>query len=106
MKSRKTSWNHNYAYNRWVTKKVGKRNSMLDVGCGDGTLAQYLRTTDNNILGIDISDSAIQIANKNNSYSNISFFQTTFEDFQENNKNFDAIIFVASIHHMDIWFIN
>jgi len=102
MQSRKTSWNHNYAYNRWVSKKVGKRISILDVGCGDGTLAQYLRTADNNILGIDISDSAIQKANKKNSYSNVSFLQTTFEDFQENNKKFDAIVFVASIHHMDM----
>lgn len=102
MQNGKTSWNHNYVYNRWVTKKVGKRISILDVGCGDGTLAQYLRTADNNILGIDISDSAIQKANKKNSYSNVSFLQTTFEDFQENNKKFDAIVFVASIHHMDM----
>jgi len=102
MQSGKTSWNHNYAYNSWVSKKVGKRISILDVGCGDGTLAQYLRTADNNILGIDISDSAIQKANKKNSYSNVSFLQTTFEDFQENNKKFDAIVFVASIHHMDM----
>lgn len=102
MQSRKTSWNHNYAYNRWVSKKVGKRISILDVGCGDGTLAQYLRTADNIILGIDISDSAIQRANKNNTYSNVSYFQTSFEDFQENNKKFDAIVFVAAIHHMDM----
>ena len=99
---RNESWNHNYAYNRWVSKKVGKRNRILDVGCGDGTLATYLRTTDNEVLGIDISVSAIQKADKSNSYSNVSFLQTSFEDFQENNKKFDAIVFVASIHHMDM----
>ena len=96
------SWNHNYAYNHWVSEKIGKRNRFLDVGCGDGTLALYLRTSNNEILGIDISNSAIQKANKNNSYSNVSFLQTTFEDLQENNRNFDAIVFVASIHHMDM----
>ncbi len=102
MKKKETSWNHNYAYNRWISKKIGKRNSILDVGCGDGTLALYLRTTDNKILGIDISDSSIQNANRKNVYSNVSFLQTAFEDFQANNGNFDAIVFVASIHHMDI----
>ena len=102
MKNKSTSWNHNYAYNHWVSEKIGNRSRILDVGCGDGTLALYLRTTDNEILGIDISDPAIQKANKNNSYSNVSFLQTTFEDLQENNKNFDAIVFVASIHHMDM----
>jgi len=50
MKSKETSWNHNYAYNRWISEKIGKRNNILDVGCGDGTLALYLRTTDNKIL--------------------------------------------------------
>lgn len=102
MKNKKTSWNHNYAYNSQVSKKTGKRNSILDVGCGDGTLALYLRTRDNKIIGTDISDSSIQKANKKNVYSNVSFLQTTFEDFHANNGNFDAIIFVASIHHMDM----
>lgn len=102
MQSGRTSWNHNFAYNRWVAKKTKNRINILDVGFGDGTLAQYLRTADNNILGIDILDSAIQKASKNNLYSNVSFIQTTFEDFQANNEKFDAIVFVASIHHMDM----
>jgi len=61
-----------------------------------------LRTADNNILGIDISDYSIQKANKKNLYSNVSFVRTTFEDFQASTERFDAIIFVASIHHMDM----
>jgi len=102
MKEKEIFWNHNYAYNRWVSKRIGKRNSILDVGCGSGTLALSLRTDDNNILGIDISESSIKKANKKNPYSNVSFIQTTFEDFQANSKGFDAIVFVASIHHMDM----
>jgi len=62
MKNKKAPWNHNYAYHRWISSTVGKRNRILDVGCGDGTLALYLRTPDNDILGIDISDSSIQKA--------------------------------------------
>lgn len=99
---RNESWNHNYAYNRWVAKKVGKRKSILDVGCGNGTLALFLRSIDNDILGIDVSASSIQKANMQNIYGNVGFVQTTFEDFNANEKRFDAVIFVASIHHMNM----
>lgn len=102
MKSKIIPWNHNYAYNRWVSRMIGKRKIILDVGCGNGTLTQYLRTDDNDILGIDISNDSIQQANQRNAYSNVSFVRTTFEDFQANNRYFDAIVFVASIHHMEM----
>lgn len=92
MKSKRAPWNHNYAYYRWVSEKVGKRKHILDVGCGDGTLALHLRTTDNDILGIDQSASSIEKANRKNVYDNVTFTQTTFEDFRANDKRFDAVI--------------
>jgi len=102
MKSLKTPWNHNYAYNRWISKKVGKRKNILDVGCGNGTLSLFLRTEDNAVLGIDPSGLCIQKAVGQNTNSNAAFLQTTFEDFQANGQKFDAVIFVASIHHMNM----
>ncbi len=100
MKNAQTPWNHNFAYNGWISKVIGNRNRILDVGCGDGTLAQFLRTPDNHILGIDPSPSSIQKAKAHNEYQNVDFIQKSFEDFNVENTKFDAIIFVASIHHM------
>ncbi|MBQ3590439.1 MAG: class I SAM-dependent methyltransferase [Clostridia bacterium] len=102
MEDKKVPWNHNYAYNNWISNKVGKRKKILDVGCGNGTLAMTLRTPENHILGIDPSDSSIQKANDQNPYDNVQFQQTTFEAFEANDEKFDAIVFVASIHHMDM----
>ncbi len=102
MKDTKEPWNHNYAYNGWISKRIGKRNKILDIGCGNGTLAMALRTPENHILGIDPSALSIQKANDRNNYDNVKFVQTTFEEFDANGDRFDAIIFVASIHHMNM----
>lgn len=102
MTRQRQTWNHNYAYHRWISKNVGNRKHILDVGCGNGVLARYLSTAENHVLGIDPSAVSIQNAIKNNEKSNVSFLQTTFEDFQSDGKRFDAIIFVASIHHMNM----
>ena len=102
MKDKTVPWNHNYAYNGWISKMVGKRSKILDIGCGNGTLAMILRTPENHILGIDPSYSSIQKANNHSAYDNVKFVQTTFEEFDANGDKFDAIIFVESIHHMDM----
>ena len=102
MNSEKTPWNHNYAYNGWIAKKVINRKRILDAGCGNGTLALFLRTENNYVLGIDPSAHAVQKANEANTYSNVEFAQTDFGDFEADGEKFDAIIFVASLHHMDM----
>jgi 2-polyprenyl-3-methyl-5-hydroxy-6-metoxy-1,4-benzoquinol methylase len=102
MKRQRQLWNHNYAYHRWISKNVGNRKHILDVGCGNGVLARYLSTAGNHVLGIDPSAVSIQYAIRNNEKSNVSFLQTTFEDYQSDGKRFDAIIFVASMHHMNM----
>ena len=98
----KKPWNHNYAYNRWISNKIGSRKRILDVGCGNGTLALFLRNDDNYVLGIDPSERSVRRAYEQNMYSNAAFILTTFEDFQPNVQSFDAVIFVASIHHMSM----
>ncbi|MBQ4637785.1 MAG: class I SAM-dependent methyltransferase, partial [Clostridia bacterium] len=102
MQNGKIPWNHNYAYNSWIAEKIGDRKRILDVGCGNGTLALYLRTDDNYVLGIDPSTLAIQKAYETNIYSNVEFAKTDFESFEADGEKFDAIIFVASLHHMDM----
>lgn len=102
MKKGEQPWNHNYAYHKWIAKKIGDRKRILDVGCGDGTLARFLRTSDNSVVGLDPSATAIERAQAQNTYGNVSFVQTTFEACDFGGQRFEAVIFVASLHHMDM----
>ena len=79
-----------------------KPQKILDIGCGNGTLALFLRNDDNYVIGIDPSERSVRRANEQNMYSNAAFIMTTLEDFQPNGQSFDAVIFVASIHHMSM----
>ncbi len=94
-------WNHNTAYYPWVQKKATSCRTILDVGCGDGSLALFLDDGIKKIIGIDRDNHCIEKACSVENGGTVEFICCCFEDFPQN-KTFDAIVFVASIHHMDM----
>lgn len=94
-------WNHNAAYYPWVQNKVASCRTILDVGCGDGSLALYLDDGTKRIVGIDADNHCIEKARSVENGDTVEFTCCSFEDFIQD-KAFDAIVFVASIHHMDM----
>jgi hypothetical protein len=46
-------WNHNSAYYPWIQKKVASCRTVLDVGCGDGSLVLFLDDGTKRIVGIE-----------------------------------------------------
>ena len=97
----KEVWNHNYAYNNWIKKNCENKKKILDVGCGDGRLIFKLVNDQNELTGIDLNKDSITTANNNNKYSNIKFHEGDFLKYNFKEK-YDAIIFVASIHHLNM----
>jgi predicted TPR repeat methyltransferase len=89
---------------------LGKKPTVLDIGCGTGLVGYYLGNKNQNmwIEGIDISRSMIQIASKRTRPN----FKPTYdwmivEDFKTNNllleNNYDAIISAGTftLGHLD-----
>ena len=96
-------WNHNSNYYNWIEEQLKDKNIILDVGCGEGSLVKYLNNNKRYIVGIDISKKCLEKANKNiKKIDNIKFILTSLEDFENRNEYFDAIIFCASLHHMEM----
>ena len=94
-------WNHNVAYYPWIKEKVKNCHNILDVGCGDGQLVNYLADGNKRIAGIDVDSDCINRAINMKTDDKVSFSCCGFDDFSSETV-FDAIIFVASVHHMDM----
>lgn len=96
-------WNHNTAYHNWILFNVKDKENVLDVGCGEGLLISKLSKVCKNVIGIDTHEPSIKKAiDRINNIQNVSIIKTGFEEYNEKENSFDAIIFVASIHHMNL----
>jgi 2-polyprenyl-3-methyl-5-hydroxy-6-metoxy-1,4-benzoquinol methylase len=97
-------WNHNTAYHPWLVGIAAKhRGDVLDVGCGDGLLAQRLAAVSQSVTGIEpdpaTADRAIE---RVTDLDDVQVSPTSFKEFDPATRRFDLVTFVASLHHMDL----
>ena len=94
-------WNHNVAYYDWIKNAAAACKDILDVGCGDGSLVRYLDDGKRKVVGIDADEECVKRALSESDSKNTQFICSPFETYNFE-KKFDAVTFVASIHHMDM----
>jgi 2-polyprenyl-3-methyl-5-hydroxy-6-metoxy-1,4-benzoquinol methylase len=97
-------WNHNTAYHAWLIDiALRHKGDVLDVGCGDGLLAQRLSATSRSVTAIEPDPAAVQRATERlTAHRNVSIEHSDFGRYQPGGRRFDLITFVASLHHMDL----
>lgn len=70
-------WNHNAVYHPWLLAIAAEhRGDVLDVGCGDGLLAQRLKA-------------GIAIADRRTALRHVTVSQAEFEGYQADELRFD-----------------
>ena len=98
---------HLFAYEQ-VKEKLDKNSVILDLGCGVGYGTYLLSQVAKNIIGIDISEEAINYANENYGALNCQFM--VYDGMQTNyyDESFDVIVSFQVIEHVvnDIQFIS
>lgn len=76
----------------WKGKKV------LDVGCGTGLFAHLVASRGANVLGIDYSKKAIDIASRTHKHPNLEF---RCMDVKNLKGVFDVIVSIGTLEHID-----
>ncbi|MGO2665463.1 class I SAM-dependent methyltransferase [Mycetocola reblochoni] len=98
-------WNHNTAYHGWILR-IAQRDDVrdvLDIGCGDGLLLQRLAPHVTTAVGIEPDAKTIARAHTRlHDAENVSLQRTSFTSFDPGAARFDLIIFVATLHHMEL----
>ncbi len=93
---------HNTAYFDWIDKQIGDRRRILDVGCGDGSLIYRLAADSREVTGLDPSEACVTAARRLCAdCEGVRFRCETFADADLPEGAFDAVVFSASLHHME-----
>ncbi|MHA3020482.1 class I SAM-dependent methyltransferase [Mycobacterium sp. BMJ-28] len=97
-------WNHNAAYHHRLVRIAAERaGDVLDVGCGEGLLAQRLAPVSRTVTAIDPDAAAVRRAVARVGHlPNVTVAESSFETFDPGGQRFDVVTFVASLHHMDL----
>ena len=65
---------------RFALKYISKGATVLDLGCGDGTVTRKLLQKASTVIGIDLNKSAIQLANEHNQDNRITYIKASIEE--------------------------
>ncbi len=95
------AWNHNIHYYPLVLRSVPDRaERALDVGCGEGLLAQRLGALVPHVVGIDRDEASVLRARTQFDVG-VDYVLADFVTYPLEPASFDFIASVASLHHMD-----
>jgi len=83
-----------------LKESIPEKGNILDVGCGNGNISIHLGSKGYSVLGVDISEKAINTAKQTNSHSNVSFKAIAAEELVATGISYDAIICSEVLEHL------
>lgn len=87
-----------------ISPHVKRKDSILDICCGTGTLTTMLADSvysDCRIVGVDLSEGQIKQALKKNYHSNLEFKNMDASALKFTSNSFNIVLISAALHEMD-----
>lgn len=95
-------WNHNTHYHSVVLEALpAHAEHALDVGCGEGRLAERLGQDVPHIVGIDRHEPSLVVA-RHRPAQDITYVHGDFMVYPFEPESFDFVVSIASLHHMEM----
>jgi SAM-dependent methyltransferase len=99
-------WSHNEHFHGWILRNLpARRQSAVDIGCGNGVLAGKLASCFARVTGIDRNESMAAAASvRLRGFPQVSIHRSDFADFSSMARDggADLITMVAVLHHLDL----
>jgi ubiquinone/menaquinone biosynthesis C-methylase UbiE len=84
-----------------LEQSIVKGAQVLDIGCGNGIISRRLGEMGFNVLGVDVSEKAIAMANSSNKSSNVKFEVKSAEQLVADGQKYEAIICSEVLEHLN-----
>jgi ubiquinone/menaquinone biosynthesis C-methylase UbiE len=96
-------WNHNAHYHSYLLRQIPRRvYHALDVGCGLGLFAWKLAERSEVVDALDVDSAILAEASILNPAPNISYLKADFLVADLPEADYDVIVSIATLHHMDL----
>jgi ubiquinone/menaquinone biosynthesis C-methylase UbiE len=83
-----------------LKQSITEGAEVLDIGCGNGIISRSLGAAGFNVLGVDVSEKAIEKARSLNNCSNVRFEVRSAEQLVADSQQYEAIICSEVLEHL------
>jgi ubiquinone/menaquinone biosynthesis C-methylase UbiE len=97
-------WDHNKQYYNFLLAQIPpKCKTVLEIGCGTGSFSRRVSEYAEHVLALDLSPEMIKIAKRRSAkYANIDFHIADVMAWEFIEKQYDCIVSIATLHHMEL----